>query len=497
MKNLLQTIAITSSLLLVTPTLAAEVTDAGASQLRQTFERYLGKAAEGQPARVAVTVEGGAYRVAIDAKGIADAIVAFWSKAPVPISLSATPFAIMTTPLDDGTWKVAQTGDFRVTYSIGSQSGTFEEKGIAYEGIYDPTLFAFRSQRYTLASLESQSKVPPDNSSQSTTKDLSATGTATAGPNGTVDAHIVSTTGTTTQTIALPRPAIADGPSTSFLIESKVADRKADFDLKAMRSVELADLLAHVVAHPPQDMTADDQAALKARIAAVLPLFDQFTWYETWGVTTLQSPVGQGTARSMESTVKLVNTAGANSMDLTLKANGVKIDSIFVPAEAASLLPTDLDVGFAFHGYDIASGLSKLLDTADFSKTEIIAKDKLPALLEAWLPQGTLVYDLKPSKIVAASYSIGWFGIVEVQPMHAKAHLDVTATGIDAVIHAIQQLKQPSIASLTVVLYGAKALAKPGADGALTWAIDVVSDHGNTSFLVNGLPVGPQKKQSL
>ena len=107
---------------------------------------------------VSVTVEGSAYRIAVDFK----ALVGLASAMDPGVKLDITPLAVLAKPLPDGNWEVASDsvpgGSFEFDGPQGHQSMNWSVADARFSGIYDPALATFRSMSGSLGGMTMASK---------------------------------------------------------------------------------------------------------------------------------------------------------------------------------------------------------------------------------------------------------------------------------------------------------------------------------------------------
>ncbi|MFX9093364.1 hypothetical protein ABTN25_19540, partial [Acinetobacter baumannii] len=75
------------------------------------------------------------------------------------------------------------------------------------------------------------------------------------------------------------------------------------------------------------------------------------------------------------------------------------------------------------------------------------------AMTAALVPSGAVAVTLPPSSIAGKDYTIAWQGDMNVavgKVPHAKVHLDIKATGVDALARQVGQLKVPNAAEAMI-----------------------------------------------
>jgi hypothetical protein len=480
----------TTAFMAGSPAFAADVSSAGADSLRQVFERYVGKPSDGKPGYASVTVDGSAYKVSFDLQHALDLIPNALATAEV------SPVVLSITPLDDGTWKVSMTNPLKFAYAGAVQSGSSSTEGLVLDGIFDPAIASFRTSTARIATLKSTSAAPNATATVEA-HDLQQTQTGAPGPNGTTDVTVSQTVGPLTEVMHMDMPSQTPPQSTQpVTFDLRAGGQKNAISLSAVRAQQLLDLWAFVVAHPtPKDgpMTAPDE--FKTTLQAALPVMDALKMDAHLNDLTVQTPYGKGTTGPYDLHLDLSTQSPSSSITFGLKMDRLAVDSVFVPEFARSLIPTKIEMNVGAKDFDFNSGMKTTIDGYDFGHPDptYMTRNK-DQIVAAWLPAGKMVVQIPPSAISAPAYTLGWQGSVEVTPGHAKTHIDVRVAGFDAVLKSLSQVKQTGAAQIVIGLYAAQALAKKDPDGTLTWAID--AEDGN-SLLVNGSPVGPQKKRAL
>lgn len=471
--------------------LAATVDQAGADQLRGTLERYVGVAPQGQAPHVTVAPDGAAYKVTIDL----DSLVKKTLTADIPnvkVSVPATSFH--ATPLDNGTWHIADFSPLKGTFSLSDQSGSFEAPGLSFDGIYDPALAAFSSAQvsFPVLNIDQQS---PEATSSASLKDTTETVTGTAGPAGTTNFSVNAKSASYKDTISLnPKDGTATGANGSN-ITIDISAGKHDLTISGtgIRMKPMLDLWAMLVAYDTKAERDAHEAEAKAKVLEALPFLDTMTYDVAISDVAIKTPFGQGGFGSGTAHFDLSTAHPSNSFAMAFKVNDLSVDTVFLPEPAKPLVPTRLDFGASVKDFDLDAGLRKAIELDDPTKVKDpalkAANDQ--KIAEAFVPKGVVTVQLPPSGVGSSVYSIGWQGAINVTTTTPKpmttAHLDVKASGIDAVARAIGQIKAPYAAEAMIGIYAAQAVGKKEADGSISWALDYSDAAG---LLVNGKRIG-------
>ena len=264
-----QLLPIVSCLFLSTPVFAQTVDADGAQRLTDDLARYVGQGAFTSNV-VSVTVEGSAYRIAVDFK----ALVGLASAMDPGVKLDITPLAVLAKPLPDGNWEVASDsvpgGSFEFDGPQGHQSMNWSVADARFSGIYDPALATFRSMSGSLGGMTMASK--------DAIQDLDAsigpgTFALTGGPSGGggVDFTLSEAFTNFAENVRVADPS--SGANLPFSV--KAATLSIDASGQGYRTRALLDLLAFGVANADKAKITANQAELKTRLLAALPVWNR------------------------------------------------------------------------------------------------------------------------------------------------------------------------------------------------------------------------------
>ncbi len=486
-KALFAALAITTSLYPVTAR-AATIDQAGADHLRSTFERYFGTPEAGQTPYVAVSPDGTGFKVTIDTRSLIQAM----SGAMKPgFDIDAAPFSFHATPIDGGKWRIFDVSAIKGSFAIKDQSGSFATDPIAFDGVYDPALgtFASATMRVPLITTDQQA----DNMvSSALTRDVVQTFTATPGHDGSADVNADITVGTHQQTITMSQPgANQSGAGQTMAVSIGVASQAVQLSGKALHLQPALDLWAMLVADKTREERAAHKEEAKALVLKWLPVVDTLTYNDALKGFAVKTPFGQGGLRTLGVRFDLSTTSPSNFAGFSMSGADLTIDTIFLPPGVKPLLPTKFSFSTSVKDFNIDAGIRKAIELDDGKPADPVTKAANDqAILDAFVPSGSVTVAMGPSGLSGKDYTIGWQGTLTTsvgKPQHVTMHVDVKATGVDSVARQVGQLKVPHAAEAMIGIYAAQALAKKEADGTLTWAIDYV-DGGEV--LVNGKALG-------
>lgn len=487
-KALFACLAVTTCLSPVSA-LAATIDQAGADQLRGTFERYIGTAPSGQTPYVSVAPDGTAYKVTIDSHGIITAIAA---TLKAPINADASPISFHAAPVDGGKWRIYDFSAMKGSFAIKDESTSITVDKVDFDGIYDPAIAAFETSKTSIPLMTVDQQT--DNAMGSAiTRDAVQTTTGTAAHDGTTDAAVDAKFGSYQQTITMASLAgpSANGDKQTDTVKISAASRAFQIDMKGVHTKDMLDIWALIMANKSSQADVADTAAFKTAFLKFLPVIDTMAVTDGFKGIAINTPYGQANIASSGAKFNLSTAAGANTAAFNINLDSVAVDSVLIPPGVGPLLPTKISFGADVKNFDLPAVFRKAVELDETKATNPISKDAYDeAMTAALVPTGAVLVTLPPSAISGKDYTIAWQGDVKTtlgKTPHATFHLDVKATGVDAIAKQVGQLKVPNAAEAMIGIYAAQALAKKEPDGSVSWAIDY-ADGGEV--LVNGKPIG-------
>lgn len=449
-------------------------------RLKTMLESYVGRPAAGEPSAVAVTQVGDDYEIAVDLDRLAAPLKALGLDARLGRNVSRL------TRRSDGTW--AWRGDTfdPWSWSAAGQTGRLAFQGYHAEGIFDPALAAFRSQTMTIDRIASEQTVPPEGETPriaiaKTDEGVRLTASAAPAASGAgVDATVVQTTRSTAETFSLSEGLAQGIPDMEATL--KVASTRIEANIDGFRTDPFLAMWRHLVAHhAPEDFKAG-QAALKARIADLGPLFEHLHETASADGIEFETPVGFG---SIGRASISLDTAGATEMgkvDFTLALTGVELHSLFIPGWAARLIPTDVTLHATASGWNAKNALAAFLEKADFAAEKPLSDAASAEIRDLLLPRGTVEIDLSGNRIHASSWDMTLDGHLTAGEIGATGSITIRAVGLDAAANALRDPKAgPEAAKAAAEIEQAISLAE-ARDGALWWRFD----FDGTAVSVNG-----------
>jgi hypothetical protein len=456
----------------------------GAQKLTEVLSRYVGRGA------LSVAVEGDHYTASLD---LAKLLAPIGAQG---VSVDAAPAKVNLVEQSDGAWRVARGGYMPMTFNVKEGAVSIQVDGYKFDGLFDPALSGFRTAETKMDKADIQVRAPEfDETLTFAPGQATVAGSAAAGGGytGTVKENV----GQMTVLVTPKTPEKTDGgqaSSPASPVSIKLGGLSYEVSLDNMRLRELLDLWAFFVAHPSRAALATDEAALKAKLRALLPLVDKLN--ETFSAQNIEIDTPKGA-------VKLGDVKGrfgadkfpsSGDMEVHVAAAGISPPPGVIPAPFSGLVPTSIDVNVKYGGYDYAAAAEEAIDDMHLAGEGPILSDadraKIPVKM---MGGGPLHFTILPSRIVAPQLDVSLEGDLQVTGSRPVGKMTVTARNFDNTVSAIKGAgPQVATPQLVAGLALAKGLGKTEADGSLTWVAEYGADG---AIKVNGLALGKAPAQ--
>lgn len=458
------------------PAGAEPATDAGAQKLMETFTTYLGAYAD----VVTVTPQGDSYEVKIDPTDLVAGLKAQGASSAV------MPVVLTLSDMGDGKWTVSQDGPFAFAVQIpGLVDLDIKAANQSWSAVYDERLKAFETTKgeisgMTMRELVTQPGQPEMNVAYSIDK-VTMESRATAAAAGGVDSTISYSISGLSETFTVPpTPQMPAPMDITIQVETYVADAK----LAALRSSEILDLWAWVVAHPDKAAVEADFGAMKDKVRAALPLFDAITANGAMTNLAGTTPFGAFSADAATIAIGMNGVKADGKLHEKIALTGLKFPTEVMPIWVPSLLPDAATLDLTLDGFNLAAPAQILLDA--IRPGETLAPEVNAQMLQAALPDGAMRIELASTGLSSAMYDISIRGDMKVGPALPMpiGSAFITVTGLDAVMTALQsappEVSQQAIPGMMM----ARGLAKTDAPDSYSWAIEMAEGGKIT---VNGM----------
>lgn len=446
---------------------AAPATTEGAAHLTEVLQRYLGKT-EGV---VTVTPEGESYALTLDAAPL----LAMVPAEGATISLSAQHLTL--TDQGGGLWAVAQNEPVSFTMEV-PKSMTMEMQigSMSMNGIFDESLSGFQNATTDLTDMAVTQKIvategqPGQDVAYSIAtmhSELTGTKAVVAGIDGTFTSEATGFRETITMGAGGAMPA-------GMTVDVTAASISQSGNLKGARSAPILDLMAFFVAHPSEVAIKADQEVLRGQMKAALPFFDALDGAVSYKGLAVTTPFGGGSIDSAEVEVAMSGLVADGNLRENFTVTGLALTEGLVPDWAKDLVPTSFAFDIAGAGFNLADPAATIVGALDLTKEPPLAEDVAATLLPAFLPKGSFDVTFAPGQVVAPLYQLDFEGAltVTVDGAPPTGQGTVKATGMDAVIDALNKGPAEVAQNVGPVLAMARGIAKTGGVGELVWKLD-------------------------
>lgn len=464
---------------------AAPADQAGADRLKALVEDYVGRPAAGETPVVTVTPVGDDYEVAIDIDRLAAPI----KKLGVEATLGRTVSRV--TPKPDGTWAWRVDSFTPWTWAAGGQTGRLAFEGFRADGVFDPALAAFTRQTMKVDRVVSEQSMPaagdtPRIDVRRTDEQVDLSGTAAASASGAgLDVTATQTLRSITETFSLSEGAAKGMPDMEATL--KVGAARAEAKLTGFRNTAFLALWRHLVAHHDKKDFTEGQADFKTRLRDLGPLFERLDHTATFDTVELETPVGFATLGRVDLTMVATGATTDGTVDFRTTLSGLKVGSLFIPAWAGRLIPSDLEIRGSATGWNAAAPLAIFLDRADFAADKPLSDEIAAEMAAKALPKGVVEIVFEGNRVAAKEWDLKIDGRMTAGPAGASGTVTARATGLEQAIAALRDPKagdggKQAADQLTLAL----SLAEQK-DGAAVWRIDFEGDRVS----INGREVSP------
>jgi hypothetical protein len=454
------------------PALAAPATPEGAAALEAALRTVLGQT-EGV---VTVTPQGESYAATLD-------IAPLVALIPVPgVSFQASPSALTITELGDGRWQVdAPAGPWSMDLAVPDALAlSIAFANFEWSGVWNESLAGFESSAGSASgiSMTQATSVPgePTQDVAYSVADLSFSSSAAAASGGGVDVQNRYELTGMSETISMPVP---DGSPVdiTLTLDSYVTDGTAT----GLRSRELLDLVAFLVARPSAEAMVADEAGLKAAIRAALPLWGQIDAIGTADGIAVTTPFGNGAATSMVFQVGMSGAVTAGRFREKLAVTGLQLPEALMPPWVPPLLPDDASIDVTVSGFDASAPALMALEVLSFAAPP--APDFGQMLAMAAMPNGNVTVSVAETGVAGEGFGLTIDGTLQVGPMAMPTGTATVAlTGVDTIIGHLNAAPEDVRSGAVPALAMARGLAKADGD-RLVWELEATPDG---KMLVNG-----------
>jgi hypothetical protein len=460
-----------------------------ADELRQTAMAYFGKSALDLGV-IAIDPQGEGYLATVDFQRAVD-------RLHLPEGqLAVGRWSILMVPMADGAWKISADNlpwiAFNESSDTGSVSGSMRTNDFRLEGVYDPTLGAFRSSAWRAASVDFKFYTLDRTKSESSDTQLHDLGVtletqaADAG-GGAVTTKFREKDEGAHETVTLTHSSVGAAPASALTSDGyRQGPSEMEGSFERLRTAQLLNLWRFLVASGDQanpEAAIGAQSELRAKLLAALPLWDNLKATATVHDVGTDAPDLAIAIKTLSETVAIGGLDARSDFQLALKLDDLRLKSPLIPAWVEPLMPTavDFDINMSVAGLDKAARVAiEDIDSTAQPPLSSFSQAKIKAILAAGEPKLILA----PGRVTSPSLDLTFEGELALAPK-LVGRFKVTADTLDKALAVLAKAAdaddemQAAVQGLTFL----KGLAKQGGDGRLAWDIAIGDDGAVT---VNG-----------
>jgi hypothetical protein len=460
----------------------AAATTEEAARIQATFQSYMGS----EPGVVTVTPDGDGYDIALDPMPYVKKI----TKDGFTAKFDAYHFKAV--PQGNSLWAVTSSAPYSASASApGIFSFVMESPKVEWSGTYNDALFTFLERSYSISKLSvSQSQTDANTkiatNSATVIDSITGKGTSTDAGNGLVDSGgtiefsgLVSST-----TMDMPPEMVQAGmPNINYV--ANMAKGVYTTNVKGLSSKPMMEVAAFFVSHPTKELVVKDQAILKEKLLAALPVLASIQSDGTFENLNVDTGYGKFAMTGGGSNLGMSGAVKEGHFSEGFEINGLTIpDSLPLPPWSKGLIPTKFKLGFDFSGFDMEAPARKFITEMDVSKAEPVPPGSEMAYLAAFAPSNGVKLTIPAGEITADLFSLTYEGTSDISFAGLpKIDAKFRMTGMDKVIAQLQQAAtDPTAQQGMAMLFAAKGIGKADGD-TITWDV-TMSPEGK--LLVNG-----------
>jgi hypothetical protein len=442
-----------------------------AASIKASIQAYVGN----EPGVVEVTPDGDDYEVTLD-------VMPYIKKnATADFTATIDPMKITVSPGDEeGEWDVSSSGPYAFSMASGELFNTTGKiENFDWKGTFDEALGAMSESSSTIKGITISSKVTQPGTPGKTAVEYSigsveSKSTATEAGEGLADSESTLSFADikVSSKTELSADAGAGGPS--FDYDASIAKGSYVTTMKSANLAGILDLVAWFVAHPKEDLVKQDQAALKEKILAALPVFASLTSSSSFETLKVNTAMGVFAAELGGSSIDLNGVVKDGKFGEGINLSGITIPAGLAPAWATELVPTSMKLDFSVSGFDVEAPVRLAVGAMDLTKDPAIPAEIESQMQPAFTPSNTVIVTMNPGEIVSPVYTLSYDGVLTVNLAGLPTgKATIRLRGIDALMAKLSAAGEDPMAKQGVpMLVAAKGFGKAEADGSIVWVIE-------------------------
>lgn len=462
-----------------TQALAEPATEQGAKAIRDGFARIFGTKLLDKGI-ITIKPDGEAYDVTYDFSS-----AKYGAPADGP-QLQFGPFTTRLTPQGTGKYAFEQTTpslDFSYkSGKAGPQSeATQRLKNCSMTGMFDVNVPNFLDQKMSCESGVIAFRSPIEDIDATIGKIAFVAAGKTQGE-GVTGLNVTGDLLDLVETVTVKDPA---NPTPPMAIR---ADRVHEsFAVDGFASAKVTDAFAFYAGRKAGDAGKAGQDQARAKLKAILPLYQTMTAQIRYENMSVGTPVGIIRMAAFDSNLASNGLVKAGTVAGSLAMSGLSLPDGLVPDWARGLVPEKATVNLNLTGLDLEAIASKAIEAGTDAKPVQPGafKAMLMPLLLAGQPK--LTFD---QSLTAPSYDVKGQGETSLLPSQ-QGKATISASNLDDIAAALGKAGASGVGPQRAAMGLAflKGLAKKGPDGRLIWDLDF--DSLARKVTVNGQSFGP------
>jgi hypothetical protein len=267
-----------------------------------------------------------------------------------------------------------------------------------------------------------------------------------------------------------------------------------DAALRGLKPRAVTDLVAWFVAHPSPEAIKADQAALKDKLRAALPLWQNISGTSTLDNLSINTMIGLFGMERLAMVVEMNGIVAEGALREKFDVTGLKLPEGIVPPWAASLVPSSFTFDFSLADFNLAAPAGLIIDNFDLARDPPVPPELEQQLLQSLLPKGAVAVGLGPSEIIARIFDLKVEGAMTAGPASPPAgQATIKLKGFDEIMAAVQGAPpEMGLQQAAPMALMAKGLAKTEPDGYLSWKIESTPEGSVTVNGVDPMKMGGQ-----
>ena len=249
-----------------------------------------------------------------------------------------------------------------------------------------------------------------------------------------------------------------------------------------LKAREIGEVWKYVVAHAGDKSAASGFAPV---VSAALPLWKNIDAGADLGDLKILSLFGAAEMKRLGEQLSLSGVADDGRLRFGIDFDDLTLDVAAAPPWAAQLSPASLKIALVLSDSGIGQAARLAVDDPKFGSGDLPPETQ--TAIQSALIAGQPKLVLEPGRLKTPVIDLTFEGEAAFTSADPLVHFKVTADSLDKAMAIVADLAQsdPSLQEAVLSFGLIKGLAKTGADGRLTWDVDIKGKE----VLINGAPM--------